>query len=114
MMEDKLSNAIDRFIDEVALIAGNEPLDGDETEKITKEIGRRLDKFFANEPSEKFALVYWTVDDIYEEADAHGIEINEEEAKALIDEIEESLKEEMIKAGWHLISEVLKDRQLHQ
>lgn len=107
---DNISEAIEVFIDKIASNAGNEPLDGDETERITAEVGERLDRFFANEPARKYARVAWSIEDVFSEADSQDIEINEEEAENFLKEGEDVLKEEMIKAGWHVIGQALRKK----
>lgn len=114
MITDKrVKDAIEDFIQALARISEGqectslEALDGDETEDITNEVGRRLDEFFANEPSKKFARITWSVEDVFGEADHQGIEISEEEAEEFLEDNEKHIQEAMMEAGWEVISDRL-------
>jgi hypothetical protein len=55
----------------------------------------------------KYACVYWSEDDVFEEADTLGVEMNKEEAEVFLREHESEIKDAMIKAGWHEIRDGL-------
>lgn len=54
--------------------------------------------------------VSWTHLDVIEEANSKGIEMSEKEAESLLEEIGDSLVENMLSVGWHVIGEAIDKR----
>jgi len=107
MIDEKTQRLIDKFIEEAGALHPEEPLDGDETQEIAQQIQYRLDTLFANEPAKKFAQTSWCVEDVYEEADSIGVQIDEEEAENLLTTYEDKIIDAMVSAGWDVIREAL-------
>jgi hypothetical protein len=108
------SGIINDFVSKIARLSGDDPLDGDKTAKIVYKLHDKLDRFYGNEPAEKFAHVSWTIGDIFEEADSLDVPLCAEEAEEFIKSHEDDIKESMIKAGWNVISNALQQRKKHE
>jgi 3-methyladenine DNA glycosylase AlkC len=103
---DAIEQFIDDFVCKIVEIC-DEPLDGDKTEYITKEVQKKLDTVFANKPDRKYSQISWAVQDVLEEADSLDIAITEEQAENILSEYSERITEAMLEVGWFVIREAL-------
>lgn len=59
-----------------------------------------------------YAKVWWTVEDISEEARENEINLTTDEARQLLESLERRLEEAMIPAGWTVIQNALSEYEL--
>jgi hypothetical protein len=59
-----------------------------------------------------YAKVWWSVDDVSEEARENDINLTKDEAHQLLESIEKRLEETMIGAGWTVIQDALSEKEL--
>jgi hypothetical protein len=57
----------------------------------------------------KYALVWWTVDDLSDEVAQNEIEMTDKEAHEFLSSIEKRLEEAMIATGWTVIQDALSE-----
>ena len=56
--------------------------------------------------------VSWNVEDVLSEADSLNLDITQKEAKELLEENEDHIKDAMVSAGWIVIKNALTEKEL--
>ncbi|PYV24166.1 MAG: hypothetical protein DMG27_13640 [Acidobacteria bacterium] len=59
----------------------------------------------------KFAIVWWSLDDVLEKAEELGVRITREEARRILQSNEERIAEAMTRAGWIPLEDAIWEEQ---
>ncbi len=103
---EAIEKIIDEFVTKIIEIC-DLPMDSDNTEHIAKQAQEKLDMVFENCPRKKYSGIYWTVDDVLEEAESLGIFITKGQAEKILEEGADQILDAMLQAGWYVIRELL-------